>query len=471
MLMANDRDVQVKNLSLYYLAVKTRIPLKFGPETTTHATCARVRIGVESRDGRRAEGWGETPLSVAWVWPSELSYEVRLAAMQEFCLLLAKEWKDIDTWGHPMEIGQIFLHEHLPALAETYNAKRIAEGRQPMPKLAFLVCSASFDLALFDAYGNLHGISSFDTLNAKFMNRDLSWFYGAEYDAVFKNRYPEEFLVRPIPLSLPAWHLVGGKDILSRAELTGTEPDDGYPVILPDWIRRDGLKCLKIKLTGMDPEWDYNRILRVGEIAIEGGVDWLSADFNCTVHDPAYVNQVLDRLLREAPRVYGMLLYIEQPFPYDLENNRIDVHSLSARKPLFMDESAHDWKYLALGRTLGWTGVALKTCKTLTGALLSLCWAKTAGMTLMVQDLTNPMLAQIPHVLLAAHAGTIMGVETNSMQFYPEASKPEQVVHPGIFARTGGCVHLDSLGTTGLGYRIGEIKRRLPEPSWEGGKA
>ncbi len=33
-------------------------------------------------------------------------------------------------------------------------------------------------------------------------------------------------------------------------------------------------------------------------------------------------------------------------------------------------------------------------------------------MTLMVQDLTNPMLAQVPHVLLAAHAGTIMGVET-----------------------------------------------------------
>ena len=30
-------------------------------------------------------------------------------------------------------------------------------------------------------------------------------------------------------------------------------------------------------------------------------------------------------------------------------------------------------------------------------------------MTLMVQDLSNPMLAQISHVLLAAHAGTIMG--------------------------------------------------------------
>ena len=51
--------------------------------------------------------------------------------------------------------------------------------------------------------------------------------------------------------------------------------------------------------------------------------------------------------------------------------HRIDVHSVSARKPLFMDESAHDWRLVRLGRRLGWTGVALKTCKTQTGALLT----------------------------------------------------------------------------------------------------
>jgi len=95
---------------------------------------------------------------------------------------------------------------------------------------------------------------------------------------------------------------------------------------------------------------------------------------------------------------------VEQPFPYDLERHRMDVRSVSARKPLFLDESAHDWRLVRLGRDLGWSGVALKTCKTQTGALLSACWAKAHGMSLMVQDLTNPMLAQIPHVLLAAHA-------------------------------------------------------------------
>ena len=156
------------------------------------------------------------------------------------------------------------------------------------------------------------------------------------------------------------------------------------------------------------------------------------------------------------------ILYVEQPFPYDLEAHRIDVRARLERKPLFLDESAHDWHLIRLGRELGWTGVALKTCKTQTGALLALAWAKAHGMALMVQDLTNPMLAQVPHVLLAAHAGTIMGVETNAMQFYPEASRPEAEVHPGPHQRRGGTVDLSTIRGPGFGYRLGEIDRDLP---------
>ena len=133
-----------------------------------------------------------------------------------------------------------------------------------------------------------------------------------------------------------------------------------------------------------------------------------------------------------------MLLYVEQPFPYELKKCPIDVTSVSRRKPLFLDESAHDWLHVRRGLELGWTGVALKTCKTQTGAILSLCWASAHGMPLMVQDLSNPMLAQIPHVLLAAHVDTIMGVESNAMQFYPAASLYEAAVHPGLYARGTG---------------------------------
>ena len=463
--MSHGSDVRVRGVTLHYLPIKTRLPLKFGPETTTHTTCARAAVSVEGRDGAVAQGWGETPLSVAWVWPSTLGYDTRLAAMQRFTEIVAAQWAELATWGHPLEIGHLFAQEVLPSLHREFNDRRAAAGEAPMPWLAALVCSSPFDIATHDAYGIVHRVPSFSTYNGVYMNRDLAWYYGPGYAPRFTGRYPQDYLARPAATRLPAWHLVGGKDLLHRSEATGAEPDDGYPVFLPDWIERDGLTCLKVKLTGTDTAWDYDRMREVGRIAAAMDVLWLSADFNCTVVDPAYVNAVLDRLLADEPRTYAMLLYVEQPFPYELESHRIDVHSVSARKPLFMDESAHDWQHVALGRTLGWTGVALKTCKTLTGALLSLCWARAAGMTLMVQDLTNPMLAQVAHLVLAAHAGTIMGVETNSMQFYPDASAPEEAVHPGMFRRREGCVSLASLGAEGIGYRVGEIARALPAPA------
>jgi L-alanine-DL-glutamate epimerase-like enolase superfamily enzyme len=419
---------------------------------------------VEGADGRSAEGWGETPLSVQWVWPSSLTYEERHTALRDFSLRLAEAWAQFDMPGHPIEVGHAFQEERLPHLLDEFNAGR---GGEPMPWLAALVCCSLFDIALHDAYGRLHGVPVYETYTRDFMNHDLSYFLepGEGAEVSFARRYPADFLVMPRPERMPAWHLVGGKDLIDESELTGDEPDDGYPVLLRDWIRRDGLKCLKVKLRGNDAEWDYDRLTTVGRIADEEGVLWLTSDFNCTVTDPAYVTEILDRLVVEHPRIYGMILYVEQPFPYELDEHRIDVHSVSARKPLFMDESAHDWRLIRLGRTLGWTGVALKTCKTQTGALLSLCWAKAHGMTLMVQDLTNPMLAQIPHVLLAAHAGTIMGVETNSMQFYPEASLAEAKVHPGIYTRRDGGVDLSTIKGPGFGYRLDEIERELPEPA------
>lgn len=457
-------DIRPIGASLHLLPIATRVPLKFGAETTTHVTCARVRLEVETGGGQRFEGWGETPLSVQWVWPSRSPYEERHGALVDFTRSLAAAYAEGHEPGHALEVGHRFLTDRLGGLLEAFNRDRRG-GREPMPWLAALVCASAFDLALHDAYGAAAGRPAYACYGRAALRTDLgSFLEPAEGQRGFAGRHLSEFLAADPPRVLRAWHLVGGRDPVGPEELTGDEPDDGHPVLLRDWIRRDGLKCLKVKLRGDDEAWDRGRLRRVGAVAVEEGVDWLSADFNCTVGEPAYVTEILDWLMRDHPRLHGMLLYVEQPFPYELRSHPIDVHAVSARKPLFLDESAHGWCEVRYGRELGWTGVALKTCKTQTGALLSLAWAKAHGMTLMVQDLTNPMLAQISHVQLAAHAGTIMGVETNAMQFYPEASAPEAKVHPGLYRRRDGMVDWSSCRGPGFGYRINEIDRRLPEP-------
>ncbi len=464
MVMANSHDIRITDVACYFLPVETRMPLKFGNQVLTHASCARAHVRVVDEKGRTAEGWGETPLSVAWTWPSQTDYPTREEAMKSFTALLGQELKSFAKFGHAMDIGHQFIRERLDTLLETFNEGK--QGDAAMPHLAALVSLSAYDVAIHDAYGNIHGLPVYETYNRTYMSNDLSHYFESDSDAdvSFAGKFPQDFFAKP-EQQLPVWHLVGGLDPLEENDLTGEEPDDGYPVLLRDWIKTDGLNCLKIKLRGNDGPWDYERIVQVGKIGETEGANWLTADFNCTVQDPAYVNEILDHLQSEHPDIMDRMLYVEQPFPYDLSANQIDVHSVSDRKPLFLDESAHDWKYVKLGRELGWSGVALKTCKTQTGALLSLCWAKAHGMQLMVQDLTNPMIAQIPHCLLAAYAGTIMGVESNAMQFYPEASLAEEKIHPGLYKRRDGVLDLSTISGSGFGYRLNQIMRELPEPA------
>src|SRR2546421_6559393 len=155
LLMRKSTDIRVAGAALYFLPIQTRIPLKFGTETTTSVTCARVAVRVTDGQGRSAQGWGETPLSVQWVWPSKLSYEYRHQRLKELCILLAKEWIHLDGSGHPVEIGYDFQEQVLPTLLAHFNQQN-SQPPEPVPWLAALVCCSAFDLATHDAFGQLH---------------------------------------------------------------------------------------------------------------------------------------------------------------------------------------------------------------------------------------------------------------------------------------------------------------------------
>lgn len=80
-----------------------------------------------------------------------------------------------------------------------------ADQTEDMPHLSALVCLSAFDLALHDAYGNLHEIPVYDTYNSKYMNHDLSYYLTPAEDAVvsFDGKYPCDFFVKDVPSKLP----------------------------------------------------------------------------------------------------------------------------------------------------------------------------------------------------------------------------------------------------------------------------
>ncbi len=161
-------DIRCTGAALFFLPVNTRLPLKVGLETVTHVTCARTRVTVIDENGRTAEGWGATPLSVTWIWPSSLSYDERDQVLRDFCVELAEVWAGFYVRGHPVEIGHDFQEQILPDLLTRFNERR-GNNAEPMPWLAALVCTSLFDPTLHDAYGNRVGRPVYEAYGLDFM--------------------------------------------------------------------------------------------------------------------------------------------------------------------------------------------------------------------------------------------------------------------------------------------------------------
>ena len=210
------RATQITAIRLYFIPVQMRVPLKFGHETTNSVTCARVAMRVADESGSEAEGWGETPLSVQWVWPSTLPYEQRHHALKEFCKKAAAAWIGFSPTGHSLEAGYRFQEEFLPKLIDQFGSERsagftrhgdssstmlpdksgipLADSRcaPKLPRLAALVCTSPFDIALHDALGKLVGRPVYQTYGGDMSGTDLGLFLRAADDSLgpFPGRCP-----------------------------------------------------------------------------------------------------------------------------------------------------------------------------------------------------------------------------------------------------------------------------------------
>jgi L-alanine-DL-glutamate epimerase-like enolase superfamily enzyme len=453
-------DIRVLEAEPHFSTERAREPYKFGNAVMDHVTLCHVRLRVQNRRGNVAEGWGAIFLSHFWAFTSStLSQERKDAAMQHvaraFCELLQAN----NEYGHPVDLFLAAEHDLAKASAEVAASLSLGE---PIPFLAALVSASPADAALHDAFGKVNGRSTYDLYDAASMSHDL----GHYFDGLGVGRSLDLALRQPTG-TVPIFHSVGGLDRLTAGEMRSTAPNDGLPVSLEEWIERDRLFCLKIKLLGVDLVWDLERCVSVWRVAQpvlkrQGRRTlYLSLDPNEQCAEPQYVIDLLHQLREIEPEAFGSILFVEQPTGRDLRRNRFDMRPLAEVKPVMIDESLTSLDDVDLAIELGWSGVAIKTCKCHTMALLTAAKAKLLNLPICVQDLTNPGLASLHSVGLTSRLYALMGVEANARQYYPSSSRHETAVHPEIFRVHDGVVRTASLSGPGLGYQIERIDRPI----------
>jgi L-alanine-DL-glutamate epimerase-like enolase superfamily enzyme len=453
-------DVKVVDVRTHLVDTRCRTPLKFGAVVVERLPIGYARATVETEEGRTAEGWGAMFLMDLWAWPiSKASHEAKGRAMCELLDAYAGLVAGFGRHAHPIEIFMETEGE-LNRLSREVAARFTPEDE--MPFLAALVAASPVDHAVHDAFGKANGIDSYLGYGPERMSFDLSRYLGHEYAGV----WPSQFLRQSYLPRLPVFHLVGGLDVLRRGDVPEGLPDDGIPNSLDDWIARDGVFCLKVKLKGTDVSWDVARTADVSRIYHEvrdgrrpelPARPFLTADTNEQCESPEYVVEYLAKLREADPRAFDEVLYVEQPTERDLTAHRWDMRPISKIRPVLIDESLTSVEDFRLAMELGWSGIALKSCKCLSADLLFVPMAELAGVPYAVQDLTNPSIALVESVGLAARTHTIMGVEANSRQFFPEANELVAKAHGNVCRVRDGLARTASIRGPGLGLRVEDV--------------
>jgi L-alanine-DL-glutamate epimerase-like enolase superfamily enzyme len=434
-------DICVKDVAFTFEDFAYRTPIKFGGVALDKVTILNVTMTVETVAGKVATGFGSMPLGNVWAWPSKtLKYDETLEKMKETAEVIGTAYRKESTgYCHPIQL----THGLEPLLVSWAE-------RAEMPFLATLVVTSAFDAALHDAYGKVHGLNCYHTYGPPFFDDDLGDYLGEE----FRGDKLHQFIARDPQPELPLYHLVGALDPLTSAEVT--QPvGDGLPETLGDWITRDGLTHLKIKLNGDDAGWDVARVLGVNAVSAEtapGRAFQFSLDFNERCQNVEYLLDVLNRVRVASPEAFDRIQYVEQPTARDLKANpQNKMHAAAKLKPVVIDESLLDLETLHLAREQGYTGVAFKACKGQTQSLLLAVAAQKFGLFRCVQDLTCPGASLIHSAGLAARIPGVVAIEANSRQYCPAANAPWEERFPGVFTTTNGRMNTGLLTGLGLG--------------------
>ncbi len=433
--------------------VRTRMPFRYGVATLTSVPILHVRAQVELAGGSRAEGLAADILPPKWFDKDPAkSYEENVDDLLFAARQAARAFAEASR--EPRPVFDIWR--------DGYGESLRAGDRRGLDHLTASHGSTLMERALIDAVGRAAGRSYHQLLTdpANPLGLDL----GAVLPVLAGT--PPSAAVAPRPSeSIAVRHTVGLADPIRDADVpAGEKLDDGLPQSLEAYLAVQGIRWLKVKVSG-DHEADLERLTAIADLLDEGpaaGRYALSLDGNEQYAELDGFVALLAHIERDLPAFDDAIAYVEQPLERSValdEEQAAGIASVSARKPMIIDESDGDLDSFESAAELGYRGVSTKNCKGLFKALANAALARRLsgerGVPFLItaEDLMNLPVVPLHQDLAHVAALGLDHAERNGHHYVrglDHLSPPERETvlreHEGLYRRSEGSGFLHVAG-------------------------
>ena len=419
----------------------TRMPFRFGVITMRAAPMLTLAVEIEDGSGRRATGYAADFLAFRWfdkrpdrsladncadlLRTVEVARDLYLEAAREGCATPFELW-----WATCPEIERA-------ALADGFNRLGAAFG------------ASMLERAVIDGVGRLRRRTLFELVRDDDLGIDL----GA-ISPEMRGRPVREFLPeRPLE-RLHVRHTVGLLDPITAADVD-TPVADGLPETLEDYLERDGVRYLKVKVGGALAA-DLARLEAIAALLDRRDRHFgITLDGNEQYQAPddflALVEAI--RATPELKRFWAQVLFIEQPLDRaGALDPDVEPALRALDKPVIIDEADGWVGAFKAAITLGYRGVSHKNCKGVYKSLHNLTLAAGHNarlgreeLFLSAEDLSNLPVVPLQADLAAVALLGIAHVERNGHHYFRglgHLSELEQAAalhrHPDLYERRGG---------------------------------
>ena len=384
-------------------------------------------------------GWSGDRPSFGWLDKRpERSPEKKLGALIE----LIKAAREIYLEQGKSFVGPFQLWQRCHSLVMKHGEETGHES------LSSSYASALFERAVIDGYCRAEGLSFFEMLQQEKSGIDPGAIHPELKNFPFARILPTSPRIR-----FSIRHTVGLNDPITDQDLT-ERVNDGEPETLVEYVKRDGLRFFKVKISG-DLDADLARLEKIWTKAlVRANQPVITLDGNEAYTDIGEFSDFVKRFEQELVGLFQHTIFIEQPLTRALTHDAATapvVAEISGYKPLVIDEADGTLDSFKNAVAIGYAGTSHKNCKGVFKSLLNraLCFhygdTMDRDVFLTGEDLSNMSIVPLHQDFAVLGALDIKHCERNGHHYgfglsHLTAKEKEAVArhHPDLYIERNG---------------------------------